>query len=108
VRTLHRTATGLGAPAKPPIANFPLTSATTVTRFAATLENLGAAAYLGQAASIRDKHVLATALAIHTVEARHAATLEVTLKLNPTPNGAFATPMSMQQVLAIVKPFIVG
>ena len=40
---------------------------------AATVENLGAAAYLGQAANITDKEILAAALSIHTVEGRHAA-----------------------------------
>jgi hypothetical protein len=28
------------------------------------------------------------------------------LGMNPTPDGAFAKPMSMSQVLAVVKPFI--
>ena len=40
-----------------------------------TVENLGAAAYLGQAAEIQSPEVLAAALAIHSVEARHAAAL---------------------------------
>jgi rubrerythrin len=98
----------LGTPAKKPVAKFPLTSATDVTKLAAAVENLGAAAYLGQAANIKSKEILAAALAIHTVEARHAAVLNLTLKLNPTPDGGFGKPMSMQQVLAVVKPFIVG
>ena len=73
---------------------------------AATVENLGASAYLGQAGNIQSKEILASALAIHSVEARHAATLNTVLKLSPTPEGAFAKPMTMQQVLAVVKPFI--
>ncbi len=77
-----------------------------MAKLAATVENLGASAYLGQAAAIQSKEILAAALAIHTVEARHAATLNTLLKLSPTPDGAFAKPMSMQQVLTAVKPFI--
>ena len=42
---------------------------------AATVENLGAAAYLGQAGRIKSKDILASALAIHSVEGRHAAAL---------------------------------
>jgi hypothetical protein len=77
-----------------------------VAKLTATVENLGAAAYLGQAPRIQSKEILAAALAIHTVEARHAATLNTLLKLSPTPMGGFGTPMSMSQVLAAVKPFI--
>ena len=54
-------------------------------RLAATIENGGAAAYLGQANRIRDKEVLAAALSIHSVEARHAATLNGLVGLPPTP-----------------------
>ena len=77
-----------------------------MAKLAATVENLGAAAYLGQAGNIKSKEILAAALAIHTVEARHAATLNSLLKMTPTPDGAFARPMSMAEVLKAVKPFI--
>jgi hypothetical protein len=106
VIALHKVATSLGTPAPRPTGKFPLTSAASVAKLAATVENLGASAYLGQAAAIQSKEILAAALAIHTVEARHAATLNTLLKLSPTPDGAFAKPMSMQQVLTAVKPFI--
>ena len=43
---------------------------------AATIESLGAAAYLEQLKKIEDDEVLAMALAIHTVEAGHAAALD--------------------------------
>jgi hypothetical protein len=106
VLALKAVATKLGTPAAKPTGKFPLTSASSVAKLAATVENLGAAAYLGQAPNIKSKEILAAALAIHTVEARHAATLNTLLKLSPTPNGAFGSPMSMSQVLAAVKPFI--
>ena len=106
VIALHKVASGLGTPAAEPMGKFPLHSAGQVASLAGQVENVGAAAYLGQAGNIHSKEILAAALAIHTIEARHAATLNTLLKLSPTPQGAFATPMSMTQVLAIVKPFI--
>ena len=106
VIALHKVASGLGTPAAKPIGKFPLHTAGQVASLAGQVENLGAAAYLGQAGNIHSKEILAAALAIHTIEARHAATLNTLLKLSPTPQGAFAKPMSMAQVLAVVKPFI--
>jgi hypothetical protein len=106
VAALLKVAQSLGTPATEPKGKFPLGSAGAVVKLAATVENLGAAAYLGQAGNIQSKEILAAALAIHTVEARHASTLNIVLKQSPTPDGAFAKPMSMAQVLAVVKPFI--
>lgn len=82
---------------------------------AATVENLGAAAYLGQAGRIENPEILAAALSIHTVEARHAAALNHLVgrgfsgggKLSGSlPDGAFAKPMSMDEVLEQAKPFL--
>jgi rubrerythrin len=95
-----------GTPAANPNGKFPITSATQVAQLAYTVENLGAAAYLGQAGNIQSPEVLATALAIHTVEARHAATLGTLVKKSLTPDGAFAKPADMSTVLAAVKPFL--
>jgi hypothetical protein len=106
VMALKGVAKSLGTPAPVPVGKFPLTSAAAVTKLAGAVENLGASAYLGQAANIKSKEILAAALSIHTIEARHAATFNTLLKLSPTPDGAFAKPMSMAQVLAVVKPFI--
>ncbi|HEY2569854.1 MAG TPA: ferritin-like domain-containing protein [Solirubrobacteraceae bacterium] len=95
-----------GTPAADPMGKFPVSSATQVALLAYTVENLGAAAYLGQAAKIQSPEVLASALAIHSVEARHAATLGTLVKKSVTPQGAFATPADMSTVLAAVKPFL--
>jgi hypothetical protein len=95
-----------GTPAANPNGKFPITSATQVAELAYTVENLGAAAYLGQAGNIQSREILATALAIHTVEARHAATLGTLVKKSLTPDGAFAKPADMATVLAAVKPFL--
>jgi hypothetical protein len=85
-----------------------------VLETAAMIENLGAAAYLAQAAQIHDTQILAEALSIHTVEARHAAALNSLAGkgfrggrlVGSLPDGAFAKPMAMDAVLKAVKPFI--
>jgi len=97
-----------GKPAAKPKTTFPLDSAQSVLELAATVENLGAAAYLGQADKIENKEILAAALSIHTVEARHAAVLNLLTKKPVTPDGAFGKPASMEEVLPKVMPFIVS
>jgi rubrerythrin len=96
-----------GKPAPEPKAEFPLKSAKSVLELAATVENLGAAAYLGQAANIKSPEVLASALAIHSVEGRHAAVLNTLLGESITPDGAFAKPADVKTVLKSVEPFLV-
>jgi rubrerythrin len=96
---------GQKLPAKP-TGKFPLDSQDSILNLAATVENLGAAAYLGQADKIKDPEVLAAALSIHTVEARHASALNTALGKPPTPDGGFAKPASMDEVLKQVKPYI--
>jgi rubrerythrin len=97
-----------GKPAPEPKTEFPLKSAKSVLELAGTVENLGAAAYLGQAGNIKSPEVLASALAIHSVEGRHAAALNTLLGLPITPDGAFAKPATAKVVLKSVEPFIVS
>jgi rubrerythrin len=87
----------------------------TVLMTAATVENLGAAAYLGQAPLIKSPEILAAALSIHSVEARHAAGLNELVGRDFTganalegsiPDGPFAAAMDMDAVLAAVKPYL--
>jgi rubrerythrin len=92
-------------PAKPK-GKFPLDSQMAILELAATVENLGAAAYLGQAGRIEDKEILAAALSIHSVEARHASALNRALGKGATPDGAFAKPATMDEVLKQVQPLI--
>jgi rubrerythrin len=101
VKALEATIKKLGGklPAKPK-GKFPLKDQKSILALAASVENLGAAAYLGQAGNIVNKDVLGAALSIHTVEARHAAVL------NQVTDGAFAKPASAAEVLKAVKPFI--
>jgi len=109
VEALHGTVQKLGGkPAPMPKAEFPLENAKAVAELAGTVENLGAAAYLGQAGNIESPEVLAAALSIHSVEARHAATLNTLLGLSITPDGAFGKPADVKTVLKSVEPFIVG
>jgi rubrerythrin len=97
-----------GKPAPEPKTEFPLESAKSVLELAGTVENLGAAAYLGQAGNIESPEVLASALAIHSVEGRHAAALNTLLGRSITPDGAFAKPADAKTVLKSVEPFIVS
>jgi rubrerythrin len=97
-----------GKPAPKPKTEFPLKSAKSVLELAGTVENLGAAAYLGQAANIKGAEVLAAALSIHSVEGRHAAALNTLLGESITPDGAFAVPAGAPEVLKSVEPFIVS
>lgn len=97
-----------GKPASKPKTEFPLKNAKSVLELAGTVENLGAAAYLGQAGNIKSPAVLATALAIHSVEGRHASALNTLLGESITPDGAFAVPADAKTVLKSVEPFIVG
>jgi len=119
VDALTKAVESLGeAPAEKPRTNFkPVLDKglETVLETAATVENLGAAAYLGQAPRITDDELLASALAIHSVEARHAAALNMLVGRGfkaagplegSLPDGAFATPMQMDAVLAAVKPYL--
>jgi rubrerythrin len=119
VDALKATITKLGGtPVKAPARKFEETidkGLEAVLNAAADVENLGAAAYLGQAGNIKNKEVLAAALAIHSVEARHAAALNQLLGrgfggkggLSGTlPDGAFAKGMDMDSVLKAVKPFL--
>jgi hypothetical protein len=92
-------------PAKPK-GKFPLDTQDGILKLAATVENLGAAAYLGQAGRIEDKEILAAALSIHSIEGRHAAVLNSVIGKSITPDGAFAAPVDAAEVLEKVKPFI--
>jgi hypothetical protein len=95
-----------GTPVAKVEGKFPITTPAATAELAYTVENLGAAAYLGQAPLIQSKTVLAAALSIHSVEARHAASIGTLVKKSITPDGGFAKPDDMSEVLAAVKPFL--
>jgi rubrerythrin len=109
VDALLAVAKNLGKPAPKPKTKFDSViqgGPEMILDTAASVENLGAAAYLGQANRIQSKEILSAALAIHTVEGRHAAALNTLVGKTIVPDGAFAKPASMDEVLESVKPFI--
>jgi hypothetical protein len=85
---------------------------------AAALENLSAAAYLGQINRVQDSNLLASLLAIHTVEGRQAAavnrlagrgfSLGTSQLEGATPDGSFAEPMVMREVRTALRRFTEG
>ena len=86
-----------------------------ILEVAATVENLGAAAYLGQAPRIQNTFILDSALSIHTVEARHAAALNEIAGngfrggeplVGSVPDGAFGRPMTRDEVLQEAGGFV--
>lgn len=85
---------------------FPLGARDQVLLLAAQIENLGANAYLGQVDRIQSKQVLAAALSIHAVEARHAAALQLLLGEPIAPDGAFGRPATSSDVLRQITPFL--
>jgi len=76
---------------------------------AQTLEDTGVAAYSGQGGNIKTKSILAAAVSILTVEARHAAWMRHIRQQAPAP-AAFDGPKTKAQILKAVKGtgFIVG
>lgn len=69
------------------------------------VEELGAAAYLGQAPNlIGNDDLLTAAVSIHNVEGQHAAVLADLIGISPSP--AFAEAKSMAQVLQVVTPIL--
>lgn len=73
--------------------------------FAATVEDAGVHAYLGQAANIKTPEILLTAATIVTVEARHTGAVRAMLHRNPT-DGPFDKGLTKEQILAIAGPLI--
>ena len=88
-----------------------------VLRTGGTLENLAAAAYLGQLNRIQDRNLLAAMLGIHSVEGRQAAavnrlagrgfSLGTGNLEGALPDGAFAEPMSMADVRRQLRRYTV-
>jgi hypothetical protein len=68
---------------------------------AVAFEDLAVAAYKGQAPKLKSKAVLAAAVGIHSVEARHAAWMRALFGITPAVN-AFDQPASRQKITRIV------
>jgi hypothetical protein len=72
---------------------------------AIAVEDLGVSAYAGQGPRLKQVPVIRAALAIHSVEARHAAWIRSIVGQNPAP-AAFDPARGMKQVLAVAGGFI--
>jgi hypothetical protein len=95
-----------GRPAPRPKVSFTLDNRDTILATMSQLESIGVSAYLGQADRIQSKQVLAAALSIHSVEARHAAVISVMLGRPISPDGPFARPLSSVDVISQIRPFV--
>ena len=71
-----------------------------------TLENTGVAAYAGAAPFVESPDLLGTALSIHSVEARHAAVLNLANGASPFPD-AFDSAATQEAVLEAIGPLVV-
>ena len=107
VKELEGTLGSLGGrPAPRPKPAFTLDDRDAILATANQLEAIGANAYLGQVDRIQSKQVLAAALSILSVEARHAAVISTMLGQPIAPDGAFARPATSVDVLGQIRPFI--
>ncbi len=80
----------------------------TFVAVSSTFEDLGVAAYKGQAGNLIDNDdILTVALQIHSVEARHAAMVR-RIGGKKAWDDAFDKPMTKEEVLAAAKPFLVA
>ena len=83
-----------------------LTNFDTYLTLSQTFEDLGVAAYKGQAPNLMSSgDILTAALQIHSVEARHAAEVR-RIGGKPSWDGAFDEPKTKDEVLAAAKPFL--
>ncbi len=96
-----------GTPVKAQAAyNFPkLTTQDEVIATLVKVEDLGASAYLGAAPLLQNADLLTVAVQIHTVEAEHATAWRFLAGQDPVP-FAFAPPMSKEDVIKAVTPFL--
>jgi hypothetical protein len=106
VRTLQSLIKGVGgAPAKPCSYNFGYKTADEFVTVAALLENTGVMAYDGAIAQISNSSLKTAAATIATVEARHAAYLNLLTGTSPFP-ASFDTPGTSASILAAAGKFI--
>ena len=109
VKALTATIRDLGGkPVKAPGVDFgnAFANQKSFLKTAQTFEDLGVSAYNGAAPQIKSKEVLGAAGAIVQVEARHAAAINKIVGKSIVPDGPFAKPASMEEVLPKIKPFL--
>jgi hypothetical protein len=79
-------------------------NATEVITYFQMVEELGAAAYLGQAPRLMNPDLITAAVSIHNVEGQHAAALADLLGISPSPD--FAPAKTMEEVVAEITPIL--
>lgn len=94
-----------GEPAQECTYNFGMESVEDFLALGQVFENTGVAAYAGAAPYIESPDLASAALSIHSVEARHAAALNVANQESPFPN-AFDEAAAQEDVLNAVGDFI--
>lgn len=107
VDTLTKTINSLGGTPVKALASYnlpKLNSEQEMLTYFHAVEELGAAAYLGQAPRLVTADLITAAVSIHNVEAQHAAVLSHLIGVSPAP--AFGTPKTMEEVLAVVTPLL--
>ena len=96
-------ATGGAAPDRPRT-HFPVEEPQAILALGAHVENVVAGAYLGQVARVREPETRATLVAISSVEARHAAALDLQVggRVSSLP---IARPWTAPRVLDELRPY---
>ena len=108
VEALTQTINDLGGtPVEAAEYEFPYDSLEEFVKFSARVEAVGTSAYAGAGPLIDNKDVVAAALSIHSVEARHTSYFRALIPGSSMPN-AFDMARNMDQVLGIVNPLIVS
>ena len=96
-----------GTPVQPCTYNFGFTTVDAMLATAAVLENTGVSAYDGAVNQIQSRDLQQAAATIATVEARHAAYLNMLTGQSPFP-AAFDTARTRAEILAAAAPFLTG
>jgi hypothetical protein len=96
-----------GKPVEAPAVDFgsAVKSESGFLKLAQTFEDTGVSAYNGAGPMLKSKELLGVAGSIVQVEARHAARIRLLNGDNPAPD-AFDHPLTMDEVLKAVQPFV--
>jgi hypothetical protein len=101
-----KEALGSAARPKPTFKHLKQSDVDNFVKLSQVFENVGVGAYLMAAPAISSKSTLAAAGSILTIEARHAGYLNALVGLPLSTNGAFDKPISQEQIVEDVSPFI--
>ena len=99
-------ALGTAARPKPSFKNLKQQHLANFVKLSQVFENVGVGAYLMAAPALSDKGNLAAAGSILAIEARHAGYLNALVGKPLSTNGAFDKPISQDQIVKDVMPFI--